>query len=609
MSQHNLGHLPHWDVSTVYPTLESDELKCAIQDCEKRIKALEKFLNQHAIRKTDKPPRGIAVTREALAGYLARFSALIEQYQTISTYIRTFVATDSFNATARRMMSEVEPMGVRINQIDTRFSGWVGSLGKQLDVVLKKAERTDIVYKHAFFLREVAAQAKYLMSEAEESLAAELSLSGANAWSKLQGTLVSQLSVEFEREGRREKMSMPALLNIQHHNPDPEVRRSAYELEMATWEAAKEPLAAAMNGVKGTANTLNTRRGRKDPLHGALDAARMDKKTLDAMLGAMHDAFPIFRKYLKAKAKKLRHSGALPWWDVMAPTGSNERSYGWDEARGLILSHFGQFSPRLQALAGRAFEANWIDAEQRPGKRAGAFCTRLPAAKESRILCNFDGSLDQVSTIAHELGHAFHNECLFTQAPLNRSTPMTLAETASIFCETIIVDAALQAATSDAERLSILETDLIGKTQVIVDITSRYLFETEVFARRAKAELSADELCEIMLRCQRETYGDGLDERYLHKFMWTWKPHYYYAGLSFYNFPYAFGLLFGMGLYAIYQQRGPSFVPEYEALLAGTGMADAATLAKRFGINLRDKAFWKGSLDLIGERVEQYVGL
>jgi oligoendopeptidase F len=235
----------------------------------------------------------------------------------------------------------------------------------------------------------------------------------------------------------------------------------------------------------------------------------------------------------------------------------------------------------------------------------------LPAAKESRILCNFDGSLDQLSTIAHELGHAFHNECFYqhNKKPLQRTTPMTLAETASTFCETIVTEAALKTITNRDEELAILDTSIGGATQVIVDITSRFLFEREVFERRANVELSADDLCDIMLRAQQETYGDGLDEKYLHKYMWTWKPHYYLAGLSFYNYPYAFGLLFGTGLYAIYQQRGKDFLPQYESLLASTGEADAATLAKRFGINIRDKKFWQDSLNVIGKQIERFKDL
>jgi oligoendopeptidase F len=289
--------------------------------------------------------------------------------------------------------------------------------------------------------------------------------------------------------------------------------------------------------------------------------------------------------------------------------GKVEKTYTFDEARKFILTNFGKFSPDLAAFAKRAFDNQWIDAEMRDGKRGGAFCMGLPKVKESRILLNFDGSLDTVFTLANELGHGFHNECAKNKTSLQRITPMTLAETASIMCETIVFEAAIQQASSPEEELAILETSLISDSQVIVDIYSRYLFEKEVFERRAASELSADEFGEIMENAQAATYGDGLDARYRHKFMWTWKPHYYYAGLSFYNFPYAFGLLFGIGLYAIYKERGAAFVPEYQALLASTGEGTAEDLAARFGIDLRSPEFWQNSLDVIARRIERYEAL
>jgi oligoendopeptidase F len=233
----------------------------------------------------------------------------------------------------------------------------------------------------------------------------------------------------------------------------------------------------------------------------------------------------------------------------------------------------------------------------------------VPAQNESRILSNYDGSLDEVLTLAHELGHAYHNECLRGKTALQRRTPMTLAETASIFNQTIVADAALARAESPAEELAVLEAFLADAGQVVVDISSRYLFESEVFQRRARAELAAEELCEIMLQAQRDTYGDGLDGNYLNPYIWAWKPHYYSSTLSFYNFPYAFGLLFGLGLYAIYEQRGEAFLADYDALLASTGDARAEDLAARFGIELRSPAFWESSLEIVARRVDRYVAL
>jgi pepF/M3 family oligoendopeptidase len=603
--------LPHWDLSNVYPGLESEEFKRSLVDLGLWIKELDDYMAKHRLSGEAGgdgllagPNLGTGPLGDVVGGYLDRMNAIQKLYATLRAYVVSFVATDSYNAAAKRLLSELQMQSVPIENQDTAFRAWLGRHPRALPTA---TEHNGSARKHAFYLQEALEQSRYLMSQPEERLAAELLLSGSVAWSKLQGTICSQLTVPFEREGEVETLPIPALQNLAH-DPDEGVRRRAFEAEIAAWETVKEPLAAALNGVKGAAITLNGRRGRTDALHEALDTSRIDRATLDAMLGAMQASFPAFRRYLQAKAKRLGKE-RLAWWNLLAPTGRSERHYTWPETQALVVSNFRRFSGRLADLAQRAFEHRWLDAEPRAGKRGGAFCMGLPAVDESRILCNFDGSLDQVSTVAHELGHAFHNDCLTSKTELQSITPMTLAETASIFCETIITDAALAQASGPDEELAILETDLIGKTQVIVDITSRFHFEKEVFERRAKAELSADEFCEIMLRCQERTYGDGIDLRHRHKYMWAWKPHYYRADLSFYNYPYAFGLLFGIGLYAIYQERGPAFVPDYEALLASTGEGTAADLAARFGLNIREQAFWESSLKVIEKRIERYCAL
>jgi len=536
-----------------------------------------------------------------------RFNALFELSNTIGPYLEAFVTTDSRNTAAMRALSEFEQISVQANVLNTKFQAWIGKLGK---AAVKKAAKTNASAKaHEFALNENVEQSKYMMSEAEEILAAELTLSGGNAFGKLQGTITSQLSVDFELDGKLQKLPMPALINLRSH-PDELTRRRGYEAENIAWEGVKETLAACMNGVKGEALTLNKKRGREDAIHSSIDMARLDRATLNAMLGAMKDSFPMFQKYFKHKAKLLGKE-KLAWWDVSAPMGKTDKVYSFEEARNFIISNFNQFSPELGAFAQRAFDNNWIDAEQREGKRGGAFCMGIAGVKESRILSNFDGSFDQVSTLAHELGHAFHNECANQagKTQIQQSTPMTLAETASIMCETIVTEAVLKQVTDPEEILAVLEAQMNNASAIIVDIYSRYLFEKEVFERREKSELSADDLNDIMERAQKATYGEGLDERYLQKFMWTWKPHYYSSGLSFYNYPYAFGLLFATGLYAIYQKRGADFVPDYKNLLASTGENRAAEIADRFGINIRTKKFWTDSLAIIGTRVERYCEL
>ena len=595
---------PRWDLTNVYPSLESTEFKSAFASFNTKVADLgDYFLEVVSKTNPNTPPDQLGLI---IGEVIERFNDVYRLSGTLEPFIYSFVSTDSHNKTATRALSEYEQARLPLQNLNVQLKAWLGKVAPTLEPSL---EHSAPAKEHAFMLKEAADQSKFLMSEPEEALAAELSLSGGNAWGKLQGTVTSQLSVDFELDGETQKLPMPALINLRSH-PDEETRHRAYDAENEAWDSVRETLAACLNGVKGEVVTLNRRRGRKDALESAIELARIDRPTLEAMLTAIEASFPMFRKYFNHKAKLLGKE-KLAWWDLFAPVGKPGKSYSFEEARDFILSNFDGFSPELRTFSMRAFENNWIDAEMRDGKRGGGFCMDVQGVKESRILVNFDGSQDQISTIAHELGHAFHNECAyqFNKTPLQQLTPMTLAETASTFCETIATEAVLAQVTDPMEELSVLETQLNGASQVTVDIFSRYLFEKEIFERREQAELSADEFCEIMERAQKATYGDGLDERYLQKYMWTWKPHYYSTEVSFYNFPYAFGLLFGTGLYAIYQRRGADFVNDYKSLLASTGEAMAADLADRFGINIRTRKFWDDSIAIIAKSVDRYCEL
>jgi pepF/M3 family oligoendopeptidase len=589
---------PHWDLTNVYPGLDSPELAAAFQSVSAQTSALDNLL-----RSVPGPEADLSALTQAVKALLLQLDQLWTLEFTVDSYINSFVSTDSYNQSALRLQSEFEQIQVRLQQQVLRAISWIGKIAARIPQIVASDETARL---HTFFLQETARQSQYLMSPELEDLAAELTLSGANAWNKMRSLIISQVGVEFELDGQVKNLSLPALINL-HSHPDEGVRRRAYEAEIKAEESVKQPIAAALNGVKGAVSTLDRRRGRPDALHSALDQARIDRATLDAMLAAMQASFPVFHRYFLAKA---RHLGKerLDWWDLFAPVGRSGLTFSFEQAKDFVLTHFASFSPELSSFARSAFEHNWIDAEQRRGKEAGAFCMDLPLVKESRILCNFDGTLDQVSTIAHELGHAFHAYCAYQQGKdvLQTVNPMTLAETASTLCETVISEAALALARDPQEELAILDTALIGASQIVVDIYSRFLFEKEVFERRAAAELSPDELCEIMLRAQKTAYGDAIHPDHFHPYMWTWKPHYYYPDLSFYNFPYAFGQLFATGLYAIFQQRGAEFIPQYKDLLASTGEASAADLAQRFDIDIRSRAFWEGSLALIARQIQRY---
>jgi len=595
---------PRWDLTPIYPSLESKQFKSDLNKFKTKLADLDDYFVE-VVSKTDaKTPA--KMLGPILGEVLDRFNDIYTLSGTLGPYISFQTSTNSHDKLANRIESEFDQAAVPLRKLGVQFRAWLGRIEPALDKALAKNETAAA---HAFNLREAAEQSKYQMSKPEEDLAAELTLSGGRAWNKLESTIVSQLSVDFELDGQTQKLPMPALINLRSH-ADESVRRRGYEAENQAWESVKESLAACLNGVKGEVNTLNKHRNREDAIHSALDQARIDRPTLNAMLAAMKDSFPLFRKYFQHKAKLLGKE-KLAWWDIYAPVGASGGTLAYEDARDFILANFSNFSAELTTFAKRAFDNNWIDAEMRDGKTAGGYCSEVQARKESRIFVNFDGSADQISTIAHELGHAFHNECAYQQnkTPIQQDTPMTLAETASTFCETIVTEARLAHVTNPQEELAILEGQLNGAAAVIVDIYSRYLFEKEVFERRAQSELSPDDFNDIMERAQKATYGDGLDERYLQKWMWTWKPHYYSTGISFYNFPYAFGLLFGTGLYAIFQKRGEAFVQDYKNLLASTGEASAADLAARFGIDIRKKKFWADSIAIIAKRVERYCEL
>ncbi|MFW6293313.1 MAG: M3 family oligoendopeptidase, partial [Spirochaetota bacterium] len=388
---------------------------------------------------------------------------------------------------------------------------------------------------------------------------------------------------------------------------DRTVREKAYHKELDAWKSMEIPLAASLNGVKGFTVILDKRRNYESPLDHAAFQSRITRRTLDAQIHTMESNLGVFRTYLKEKAKLLGRE-KLAFYDLFAPVGSTSRTWGFREARNFIVEQFSTFSWELGDFAEHAFAEKWIDAEPRAGKVGGAFCISLPQAGESRILANFDGSFDSLFTLAHELGHGYHGSVLNDLPYLQRSYPMTLAETASIFCETIVFNRAMESS-SDDDRLAVLELFLQSATQVIVDILSRFKFESAVFERRESSELGPDELCELMLQAQKDTYGDGLDEGLLHPYMWAVKPHYYRSGLSFYNFPYAFGQLFGLALYSTYTEDEHEFPARYKKLLQMTGQATANDVTREAGFDIEDPAFWQAGIDVIAQRVNDFAGL
>ena len=472
------------------------------------------------------------------------------------------------------------------------FNAWVVQLPNLMDLV-----RGDEYLKdYEFYFAGKVDSAKYQMGGEAEAVMAKMGMSGGSAWGKLQSYLTSTVPVSY----RGTTTNLSAIRNLAY-DPDPQVRKDAYEAEIACYEAIKEPVAHALNAIKLETISQCQLRGYESPLDRTLLNSDMKRETLDAMLGAMDEYLPKFWQYLKAKAKALGHENGLPWYDLFAPLGEASTTFTTEDARDYLVKQFSTFDEQLTKMVARAFDEAWIDFYPRDGKRGGAFCSSIRTIGQSRILTNFDGMFTDVVTLAHELGHAFHNQCIRDHRPLNHGYSMPLAETASTFNECVVMNAAIESAANRDERIALIESQLQDATQIICDIYSRYRFETMVFANREQKFMNADALCDFMKEAQKQSYGDGLDHDCLHPFMWVCKSHYY--GPTFYNFPYAFGGLFARGLYAQYVKEGPSFVGKYKKLLYTTTVATAEDVAKVADIDLTDKDFWRGALQTIADQI------
>ena len=590
--------LPRWDMSVIYPSLESPEFQKDFDRALAELPELEKFFDDKGVRALDSS----VITDDVVKAFddvITRVNTYLKENETLQAYIFSFIATDSRNDLAQAKASELQMASVVISKLFTRLTAWIGSLD-----VDKLIELSAVAKDHEYFVRKSHTQAKHQMSEAEEDLVASLSPSGYSAWAKLHGNVTSRLLVEVKLpDGKTETKPMSAVRGMSH-DPDAAVRKAAYDAEIATWETVAVPLASALNGIKGWANTVREKRGWKSSVEPALFNNNTDPETLEAMQAACVESFPDFRRYLKAKAKVIGNK-TLPWWDMFAPVGGKGRSWTYDEATQFVYEQFGTFSDRMAGMAKRSFDENWIDVGPREGKRDGAFCMDL-RDEESRILLNFEPSFKSVQTLAHELGHAYHNVNLAHRHKLQTDTPMSLAETASTFCQTVVFNAALEQA-PESERLVLLEEALQDACQIVVDIHSRFLFEKSVFEAREKRDLSVEEFKNLMVDAQLQTYGDGLDKDALHPYMWAVKGHYY--GPTYYNWPYTYGMLFAFGLYARFREDPEGFRTGYDELLSLTGMSGSAELAARFDIDVKSIDFWRSSLDICRERVDEFEKL
>lgn len=605
--------VPRWNLDDIFPSISSDEYKQAVADYAAGMDTLETLLD--TAKDFTKRHNDNFDFPAWLAAFLAADDTVSALAGTLNAYAYAVYSVDTTNTAYLNNIAAIEEMGLRARQQDLAFKSLLLSHQNQLDDFFTRFPQ---FAERRFLLQEAIDETAHQMSSAEERLVGELQRTGGDAWGRLHEQIISNLRDEVSGKTFNE-------LRNDAYSADAQTRKAAYQKEIALLRQHEIALAAVLNNLKGETVALNKRRHWNDPLDRSLASCRMTRNTLDALLGAIEDSLPLWRRYFSAKARFLRTHGqtasetagangeGLAFYDLFAPLGGAgadsplNRTWSFQQARDYVVARYRSFSADMGDFAAHAFASGWIDAEVRAGKVGGAYDEDFPKGHQSRILSNFTGAFSDVITLAHELGHAYHFSCLKGKPAAFFGYPMTLAETASTFAE-MIVKQDMLAQSAGADALQLLDADLQDAAQVLVDILCRFHFERSVFAERADGELSAGDFCRLMRTAQEQTYGAGLGaER--HEYMWAVKSHYYSTGLDFYNFPYAFGQLFAAGLFARYQAEGATFAKTYAALLADTGGMTCEDLCKKAGFDITDVAFWQSGIALYAHEVESFVRL
>ena len=610
------NNIPRWNLDSLYPSLDSKEYKNDLSELENTFSQLQDMLNK---ADKNKFPEWL----NSYIDLLNKESSLLKNLQAFAYII---YSTDTTNPLFMNNLNKMDDYDAQSTQLYIKFSEILAENKDKLENFYKEYPEKK---EYSYLLNEIIEDKKHQMSAAEEALASKMSHTGSSAWSLLQEQIISNLKDENGKTFNE--------LRNDANEASPELRKKSWEKEIELLAQNRIAFGAALNNLKGEKIALNEKRGWKEGIDNALFNSRLSKNTLNALIGAIEDSLPMWRKYFQAKAAILRKNGltqsktagtkehpGIAFYDLFAPVekpnalgNSNSlisKKWTFKEACDYVVDEYNSFSKNMGDFAKNAIENQWIDAEVRPGKVGGAYDEDFPKGHQSRILSNFTGTFSDIITLAHELGHAFHFSCMKNKAPLFFNYPMTLAETASTFAETIVKQDMIEKS-QGSDRMKILDLDLTDASQVLVDILCRFYFEESVFQARKSSELTADDFCRLMQEAQEKSYGNGLNDEKTadgknyterHEYMWAVKSHYYIPELDFYNFPYAFGQLFAAGLYQRAKKEGSDFAKTYEMLLSQTGSMSCEELCLKAGFDITKKDFWKSGIEMYAKEVEEY---
>ncbi|MEG0384296.1 MAG: M3 family oligoendopeptidase [Solibacillus sp.] len=593
----NVKYPEVWDLDVFFPGgSASPELKQHIENLTPRFEQLTKKVTQFDVPQTiDAADEIVAILEEIKEAFMHVSQA--------GAVISCLTSQDTTDRDAVLLQGQLAGVAANFSPILESFNQKLGQIGQS---VFEQLLATEALSPFAFILTEWREKSKMTLSENEEALISALGVDGYSAWGQMYTMLIGDIKVEVEVDGELKSLSVGQANNLSGH-ADRNVRKAAFEALEKVFTEREEVFAKTINHLAGFRLAVYKKRGWDSVLQEPLQISRMNQETLDAMWGAITARKATFANYLTHKASLLGQE-KLDWFDFNAPVTDSTTKVSYQEGAEFILKHFGRFGTEMESYARTAFEDGWIEAEDRNNKGAGGFCTGVPLSDQSRIFMTFSGTMSNVSTLAHELGHGFHTHALLPVHPLNRRYAMNVAETASTFAEMIVSDAAVQEAANEQEKIALLEDKVQSSIAFLMNIHARFLFETRFYEERKKGMVSSKRLNELMEEAQIEAHAGGLGETHPH--FWASKMHFYITGVPFYNFPYTFGYLFSLSIYAKAKEEGKGFEEKYMALLRDTAVMTVEDLAmKHLGEDITEQDFWLKVIALCEKDVEEFIAL
>lgn len=589
----------NWDLDSIFSGgSDSPALNERLEQLEKQINTYYQSVNQwdHSVS-----------TNDELTTLIKQQETITEGFSQCNSYITALLSANVKDTQAKLLSGKLYALLPRWQSADTILSKKFAEISDNNWQTLLQTDEFSLI---AFRMNEIRRDGHRLLSEAEENIINTLSLDGLNAWSSHYDTIVGTIVIPFEENGKVTDLSAGQAFNKMMGDPDPLVREKLFIAWEKAWQEKTSLLSDTLNHLDGFRLSTYKLHGMNDYLQKPLEYNRLKKETLDVMWATIQKNKQPLVDYLTRKAN-LFGKEKMEWQDQDAPIilgDLKEKTFTFDEATSFIIENFQKFSPKMATFAQSAFEKSWIEAEDRPGKRPGGYCTELPETQESRIFMTYSNSVNEVATLAHELGHAFHSSVMWDLPALNRDYAMNVAETASTFAELIVADATLKAAKTKEEKINLLDTKLQNALAMFMNIHSRFIFENRFYSARQEGLVSEEEITQMMVEAQKEGYHDALATYHPH--FWAAKLHFFIDDVPFYNFPYTFGYLFSLGIYAYANKKGTSFEQEYIELLRDTASMTTEELAqKHLGVDLTKPDFWQAGIDMVLEDINSFMTL